>query len=480
LFQTNTQMLSGLARLYYKAFAGTSLPVVLERSREVPSLTQGTNETTPAATEFAALIGLDWAHQTHVWALEPAAGGRRETAQLDSDPASMAKWAQQLEQRFAGRPVAVALEQKRGAVIWALSQYPHLVLFPVNSTAVKGYREAFRPSKATDDGYEAGVLLEILRHRRNQLQPWRPESPETRLLQLLVERRRHLVDERTAMSNRLTDSLRQTFPQVLNWFDNLRTPIVYSFLERWPTLCLLQQESAATLHQFLREHRCRLQTAAPRVTAMLEALPVTRDEVVLTMATSDLRWQVKCLRQIHQVIQEIDQEIERRTVAHPEHALFAGLPSAGPAMLPRLIVAFGTDRSRFASAANLQAFAGVAPVRQQSGKLQTITWRRSCPTFLRQTFVEWAGLSTQQSAWAKAFYDHQRANGKTHHAATRALAFKWIRILFRCWKDRQPYNEAHYQQRLLARHAPRPTPSFEWKSCGTFSKPILKNRNPST
>ena len=437
-----------------------------------------TPETQPAAplpqAEFAAFIGLDWASKTHVWALEPAAGGRRETAKLESDPVSIALWAQQLEQRFGGRPIAVALEQKRGAVIWALSQYSHLVLFPVNSTAVKGYREAFRPSRATDDPYEAGVLLEILRHQPGQLQPWRAESPETRLLQLLVERRRDLVDQRTALSNRLTDSLRQTFPQVLDWFDNVRTPIVYDFLDRWPTLALMQQESAATLRDFLSQHRSRLAKAEQRVAAMLDALPATRDEVVLTMATYDLRWQVQLLRKFHELIQEIDQQLEQRTAAHPEYAIFAGLPSAGKAMLPRLIVAFGTDRSRFASAANLQAFAGIAPVRQQSGKIETITWRRSCPTFLRQTFVEWAGLSTQQSPWAKAFYTYQRERGKAHHAAVRALAFKWIRILFRCWMDRQPYNEAQYQQRLLVRHAKPSTPSFEWKSCGTFSKPILK------
>ncbi len=81
-------------------------------------------------------------------------------------------------------------------------------------------------------------------------------------------------------------------------------------------------------------------------------------------------------------------------------------------------------------------------------------WRWACPTFLRQTFVEWAASSISHSFWARAFYDNHRAKGSSHNATIRASAFKWIRILFRCWVDRTPYNESRYLTALQKRQSP--------------------------
>ena len=104
-----------------------------------------------------------------------------------------------------------------------------------------------------------------------------------------------------------------------------------------------------------------------------------------------------------------------------------------------------------ASAAELQRYAGIAPVTERSGKKSWVHWRLQCPKFLRQTFVEWAAESTRHSFWAQVYYQQQRDKGKAHQAAVRALAFKWIRILFRCWQDRTPYNESAYLQALNSR-----------------------------
>src|SRR5262249_26173351 len=76
------------------------------------------------------------------------------------------------------------------------------------------------------------------------------------------------------------------------------------------------------------------------------------------------------------------------------------------------------------------------------------------PKFLRQSFHEWAGHSIAQSVWARAYYQQQRDRGSDHHAAVRALAFKWIRILFRCWKDRVAYDENKYLAALAKRGSP--------------------------
>src|SRR5690606_223833 len=129
-------------------------------------------------------------------------------------------------------------------------------------------------------------------------------------------------------------------------------------------------------------------------------------------------------------------------------------PAAGPVFGPRLLAAFGEQRDRLPSPDDMQRYAGIAPVTERSGNSSWVHWRLQCPTFLRQTFVEWAALTIPRSFWASAFYQHQRSIGKSHQAAVRALAFKWIRILHCCWRKRQPYDEALYLNALKRRGSP--------------------------
>ena len=111
-------------------------------------------------------------------------------------------------------------------------------------------------------------------------------------------------------------------------------------------------------------------------------------------------------------------------------------------------------RERFQSAEELQSFSGVAPVTKRSGKQCHVQRRWACPRFLLQTFHEFAHCSRKRCTWAKAFYLQQRSGGKGHNAALRTLAFKWIRIVFRCWKTRTPYSEQRYLESLQRRNAP--------------------------
>ncbi|OHB80369.1 MAG: hypothetical protein A2V98_04765 [Planctomycetes bacterium RBG_16_64_12] len=106
-------------------------------------------------------------------------------------------------------------------------------------------------------------------------------------------------------------------------------------------------------------------------------------------------------------------------------------------------------------AEEMQNFSGIAPVTKRSGKQTRAQRRWACPKFLLQTFHEFAGCSLKKSVWAKAYYDLQRSQGKGHHTAVRTRAFKWIRIIFRCWKNRTPYDESTYRK-LLAGECNRP------------------------
>jgi len=137
--------------------------------------------------EFAAFVAIDWADQKHVWAVEAPDASGRQSGSLDHTPESVDVWAAELRLRFSGKPVAVALEQSRGPLVFMLTQYEHLVLFPIHPTTLANYRKSFRPSGAKDDPHDAGLLLDILTRHRHQLRRLNPDTPETRTLQFLVE-----------------------------------------------------------------------------------------------------------------------------------------------------------------------------------------------------------------------------------------------------------------------------------------------------
>ena len=143
-------------------------------------------------------------------------------------------------------------------------------------------------------------------------------------------------------------------------------------------------------------------------------------------------------------LRALDRKIEQAAGEHPDFSIFASLPGAGTVMAPRLLAAFGSQRDRYSCADELQTYSGIAPVTESSGKRKWVHFRWACPKFLRQSFHEWAGHSIAQSVWARAYYQQQRDRGSDHHAVVRALAFKWIRIVFRCWKYRVAYDESKY------------------------------------
>jgi transposase len=179
-----------------------------------------------------------------------------------------------------------------------------------------------------------------------------------------------------------------------------------------------------------------------RLAALQHATPLTDDAAVIKPKALMVEGLVDQLRVTLKAIARFDAEIESVAPTLPDYALFRALPGAGSNLAPRLLVAFGERRERFATAADVQMFVGIAPVTESSGKQHWVHWRLQCPTFLRQTFVEWAAQTITRSFWAGAYYRQQRAKGCAHQTAVRALAFKWIRILFRCWQLRTPYDES--------------------------------------
>jgi transposase len=423
------------------------------------------SEISPASEpEYAAFVAIDWADREHAWALEVAGSGKREKGRLKHSPETIQAWAVGLAVRFGGRPIAVGLEQSRGALIYALQPYAHLVLYPIHPTTSSRYRAAVFPSGGKDDPQDAELLLDLLVRHRDRLRAWQPDTEETRKLQALTEKRRQLVDELTAQSNRMKDLLKMYFPQVLEWLDELSSPLGVAFLQRWPSLQQLQKQDAEVIRKFFYEHGSRSrERIEERLAAIQKARPALEDRAVIDPCVLMVQALLPVVTALRQGIGSLQEAIEGVFGQHPDAAIFASFPGAAQVMAPRLLAAFGSQRNRWDSLSDFQNYSGIPPVTVRSGTSQWIHFRWACPKFLRQTFHEYAGLSIQQSEWARAFYDHQRQVKRLdHHAAVRSLAYKWQRILYRCWKNQIPYQESVYQEQLQRRSGSTgPTPSSQ-------------------
>jgi len=432
---------------------------------------------------FAAYIGLDWADKKHNLTMQTA-DGRRSRGELKHTPEAIDAWAAELAQRFGGRPVAIALEQARGALVAMLSKYAHLHLFIVDPSRLDHYRKSVSPSGAKSDPVDGDLILDFLLKHPELIRCLAPDTVETRSLQFLTEQRRQLVNQHTSQVQVMQSWLKQVFPQILEWFGDVSTPLVGDLLKRWPELAKLQRARPETLLQFFHEHNCRsAELNRQRLEGIRTAVAATHDAALLKTAHLMIQTCIQMLESLRAAIEKFDGEIAAVYATHPDRFLIESLPGAGSALEPRLLAALGTDRGRFRSAGDMACCFGIAPVTASSGNSRWVHWRWACSKFVRQTFHEWAACTVRKEGWARDHYERQRAKGKGHHAAVRSVAYKWIRILYRCWRDRVPYSEQRYLEALRTHgaakskpttHAAEPSPgplTVQWKNCGDFSKP---------
>lgn len=403
---------------------------------------------------YGAYVGLDYGDARHEVALWDEQSERVEQSAIEQTPGAIHAWAAELGRRYGAQRVAVAIEQSRGAVFDALIGYEFLELYPINPRSAARYREALRPSNAKDDPTDAASLLDLLRKHHDQLRPFVADDPQTRLLRLLVEDRRALVDERTAHIQRLQDRLKSYFPQALEWAGGLETLQACEFLDRWPTLRAVQHARRSSVRAFYRRRAHGQSWIDQKLDQIATAIALVEDEAIVTAAVMMVQSEVAQLRALIGRIREYDRQIESLFSQHADAEIFRSFPGAGQQLAPRLACAFGSVRERYEHAVEVSERSGIAPVLHRSGKTAVVKMRWACPTFLRQTFHEYAKVSIKQSAWARAYYDQQRARGQEHQAAVRALAYRWIRILFACWKNRTQYDETRYLQQLARRGSP--------------------------
>lgn len=408
----------------------------------------------PHNNEFSVFIGLDWANRKHDVCVQKKGETSRDFKVIAHSPEAIEQWIQTLYGQCKGQ-IAIAIELDKGPIIYALQKYHFVTIFPIHAATLAKYRQTFTTSGAKNDPTDAEIALDMMLKFPDKIKPLSVQSSNIRKLQRLVEQRRDLVDDRRRFSNRLISALKQYYPQLLDWFSRRHSELFCDFICRWPTLQQLQRARENTVRQFFLSrggNACTL--LEKRIKAIQEAIPLTNDTAVIepyqllaTVLASQIITTVKAIKRF-------DKEIELIFESMDDALLFKSLPGTGPCLAPRLLVAFGEDRSRFTDAKQVQSYAGVAPVTVSSGQKTWVHWRWQCAKFVRQSFVEWAAKTVHISYWAGLFYNQQRQKGNSHQSAVRALAYKWIRILFRCWKNRIPYDESKYLKALRERNSP--------------------------
>ena len=406
--------------------------------------------TKESAPTFDLIIGLDRSDRKVDLHLIQTATQQRSSQTVASSPEALHQWLLDLRQLHPRAQAALCLEQPAAHLIPFLETYSWITLYPINPIALQNYRQTFVTSRAKDDRSDAQFQAELILNHPEKFKPWKPQDSQTRLLQQLVVHRRAVVDERTALTNRLQALLKTYFPQALELCgEDLWRPLATAFLLKWPTLLSVQKTKPAALEQFYYLNGSRSQTLIEQRLKLLKQAVAVSDEPALNQCFA-LRVQMICrqLQQVVRTIKDYDAQIAAAFATHPDREIFDCLPGAGPTLAPRLLAVMGADRERFESADNLQRYTGVAPVTKQSGKTRYVHRRYLCPLFERQSFHEFAKESLLHSRWAAAYYLAQRTKGKPHHTAVRALAFKWQRIIWRCWQSHTVYKEEIYEAAL--------------------------------
>jgi transposase len=406
-------------------------------------------------TKTRIVIGLDWSDSSHAVCIYDPVHQRYEHTCVDQKPEAFHPWIHSLMERFKGATLNFCLEQGKGPVLSTLLCYPQIECYAINPKSFARYREAFYPSRAKSDPVDAQLLADYLWRHADKLMPVKLADADNRKLAQLCENRRKLVDDRSAQINRLKAELKKYFPQMLEWFGDLTSNSALRFLSKWPSLAEAKKAKPKTILDMLyacNVRKGKLISELPEWIA--QAVSMHQDDAITDSSSLLVTSLCQIIQTLNAMIDRHDQAIGDLVASHQDAFIFNSFPHAGKQMAPRLLAAFALLESDQSSALSVAERSGVAPVCEQSGQGLWIHKRFATNKFMQQTFQEYARLSTLSSVWARAYFEQQARKKKSKAVILRAIAFKWIRIMHKCWVDKVAYDEAKYLQELKLKGSP--------------------------
>lgn len=382
--------------------------------------------------------GLDWAVHTHAVCIIDASGAVRDRFEIAHDRQGLAELMRRLA-RF-GASVRIAIERPSGLIVDALVEAGHQV-FPIHPNAVKASRPRYRSHGAKSDASDAYLLADLLRTDGHRWAALSPQSDSIRALRALVRSRDDLVSTRVALGNQLHSTLEAFWPGAACIFADITSPIGLAFLRRYPSPASAARLSEAQLLRFCRsQHYSGRRSPAEllaRLRAAAQALP---GKLTTESMAQVVRSLVAVLNPLVAQISDLTRRIERFVESLPDGQIIMSFPRAGRVCAAQILAELGDVRERFPTLNRLAAEAGTVPVTYQSGKTRSVTFRWACNHRLRQAITCLADNSRHANAWAHSIYAAARARGCDHPHAIRILARAWLRIIWRAWVDRKPYD----------------------------------------
>jgi transposase len=387
--------------------------------------------------QIAHYAGFDWAKDHHDVIVLDASGKVVADFRFEHTAGG---WEQFREKLAAFPDVAIAVETKHGTVIERLLE-TECCIFPVHPQSAKAYRQRKVPSGNKTDRVDAWSLADALRLDGAHWKQLAPQDPLIKELRLLCRDEVALIRDRTALIAQLRQALYEYYPAALEAFDDWTLLSAWAFVLAFPTPEALVKAGKRKWEKFLHVHKlARPETYQRRLEIFSRAdqfagsLPATHAKSRMAVARA------KQLQLLETQIHEYRQEIRRLFAQHPDAGLFESLPGAGEKIAPRLLSEIGDDRALFPDAQALQCLAGTAPVSFQSGQIHRVHLRHQCNKSLRSAVHLWANLSREFSPWAATYYAALRTKGKSHASALRSLGQRWLKIVWKMWQTRTPYD----------------------------------------
>lgn len=312
---------------------------------------------------------------------------------------------------------------------------------PVSPNAIKAWREGEVVSGAKSDPGDAQVIAEYLRLRQHRLSPAVPYSGQTKALRTTVRTRDDLVRLRVAVVNQLAAVLDAHWPGGKAIFADLDSKIALAFLTRYPTASAAAHLGQQRLAGFCHAHHYSGNRSPAELLARLRAAPPGTLDPDLTGAVRDtVIALVMVITTVNAAIKQLEGSITTRLGEHPDGAIFTSLPRSGRINAAQMLAEWGDCREAYAGPDSVAALAGCTPVTKASGKHQSVTFRWACNKRFRKAITSFADQSRHGSPWAADIYRRAIDSGKDHPHAVRILARAWIRVIWRCWQDRKPYD----------------------------------------
>lgn len=390
-------------------------------------------------------VGIDWASQAHAVCIIDQSGRVHWQGSVPHTAEGLAELLGRLRRVRRRGPVRVALERPSGLLVDTLVDAGFSVV-PIHPNALKASRPRYSAAGGKSDPGDAFILADLLRTDGHRFRPLHPPSDDTRALRALVRGRDDLVGQRVTLANQLRALLERFWPGAAAIFADVDSPIALAFLSRYPTPHSAARLGDKRLAQFLGQHAYCGRRPVAELLARLRRAPASQVGEAEAEASGEVvRALVAVLLPLVAHLQQLSAAIAAALPQHPDGRLVQSLPRSGAVNAAQILAELGDDRARFPTDDQLAAEAGVVPVTHASGQHRAVVFRWACNKRMRRALTTFADNSRHASRWAALVYQRARTRGCRHPHAVRILARAWVRILWRCWQDRTPYDVSRHR-----------------------------------